>query len=279
MFDARRFARLAKAEWVERRRGWAWFFGVLLILHFLYVAVALAGEHSYRDFTVTAQGAVFAIGMFLAAPVFAARHFMALSRPGPALLALMRPASTFEKWLLMVLVVCVAFPLACHLAFYVCDVPATWLARARWMDELARLAAQTGAGAESAHASRESLEKLDLGLFHMGGHGKGIAAEWLAFSLYILVLQGFAVAGSVLFKRAPFLKTLLAGFLVLLASILAATYFDSDPGQLLGYWSRQGPVAQALSALQHRVFAGTWILVPGLLWLATWLGLREREVA
>jgi hypothetical protein len=279
MFDLRRFLRLATAEWVERRRGWAWFFGVLLILHFLYAAVALAGEHSYRDFTVDAQGVTFAVGMLLSAPVFAARYFQALSRPGAALLALMRPASTFEKWLLMVLVVCVAYPLAYHLAFYVCDVPATWLARARWSDELAHLVARTPADAESVRASRESLEKLDMGLFHIGANARGVAGQWLAFAFHILLLQGFAVAGVVLFKRAPFLKTLLAGFLVMLASILAATYFDSDPGQLLGYWSRTGLEAHALTPLQHRVFVGTWILVPGLLWLATWLGLREREVA
>jgi hypothetical protein len=273
MFDLRRFARLAAAEWVENRRAWAWFLGVVVIIHFVIVLVQSTGDDPYRNFSNDAQAAVFLAGLFVTAPVFAARYFQALSAPGPALLALLRPASTLEKWVLMVLVVAIAYPVAYHLAFYICDLPATLVAQAQAADELARLQPDADAWL------RASLQPEKYRLFHFGDEDPVDWRGWLSIALVLTTLQAFAVAGSVVFRRMPFLKTLLAGFLVLLACLLVTTVFDSSPGPLFEYWRLAGPSAQALTPVQRLVFPLAWFAVPGLLWLATFLGLREREVA
>ena len=272
MFSAARFARLARAEWVENRRAWAGFLGIVVILHFVLVLILLAGDRPWGAFTTNAQAGMFWAGLFLTAPVFAARHFQALGRPGPALVALMRPATAFEKWLLAVLVVGVAYPLAYHLAFYICDVPATWIAA----NEAAQELAQRG-----AHTDARSLgipEPEQFAIYHLLKVSESDPAL-AGLLLSLTTLQAFAVAGSLVFNHWPFLKTLLTGFLILLASILVTTVFDSHPDKFLGYWSfAPAEWEPVLPGWAMVAYPAVWIAVPTLLWLAAFLALREREV-
>ena len=80
MFDARRIARLAAAEWVENRRAWGWFVGVLLMVHFVLVLVLRAGDEGFASFKTDYQLGHFVVGLFLKAPLFAGRYFQSLSR-------------------------------------------------------------------------------------------------------------------------------------------------------------------------------------------------------
>ena len=274
MFSATRFARLAKAEWVENRRAWAWFLGIVVILHFVLVLILLAGDRPWSAFTTEAQAGVFWVGLFLTAPVFAARHFQALGRPGPALVALMRPATAFEKWLLALLVVGVAYPLAYHLVYFICDLPATWIAANEAAQELARQS--VGGHAEQRSLGIPGPERFAI--YHLLQVTRA-DPPLAGFLLSLTTLQAFAVAGSLVFTRWPFLKTLLTGFFILLASILVTVVFDSNPDKFLGYWGYEsnegGPVLPGWAGV---VYPAVWIAVPALLWLAAYLGLREREV-
>ena len=47
MFDLHRFARLAAAEWAEKRRAWTGFLAALVIVHFVLVLVAFARPDGY----------------------------------------------------------------------------------------------------------------------------------------------------------------------------------------------------------------------------------------
>ena len=97
MFDRRRFARLAAAEWIENRRKWAWFLAVLVMVHFVFVLALLAGHEGYESFKTDNQEGHYFFGLFLSAPIFAGLYFQSFARRGPLLLALMRPASVLEK--------------------------------------------------------------------------------------------------------------------------------------------------------------------------------------
>lgn len=276
MLDARRFARLAAAEWVERRRGWAWFLGALVMIHFAIVLIVFASPGGFRNFTTNDQAAVFFSGLFVTAPVFAARYFQDMARPGPALLALMRPASAFEKWLLAGLVVAVAYPLAYHLVFYACDLPAALIAQRQAADALAALSLARPDSPE--WFLRESLQSRHFRLFSLPATDLG-AGGYLTISLMMATLMGFAVTGSLLFRRMSALKTVLAAFLVVLVLTLVGAIFDGEVDFLLEYWSHLEDTEDKLTAAQRVVFPFVWFAVPTLLWLAAWLALREREIA
>lgn len=263
MFDLTRFKRLAAADWVENRRSYAWFLGVVVMLHFVFVVVELAGNSGFNNFTTDNQGGTFLLFLLLSAPVFAARYFQRLARPDSALLALMRPATTFEKWLLAVIVVAIAYPLAYHVVFYVCDIPATLIAEARY-DAYVVL--------ETAKGNQGKLTPHSFALFHAGSEGAG---AFVQMALWLTTLQSFAMAGSLLFRNAPFLKTLLAAFLVLMAAVLLAEWSGSRPDLFYGFFADDDP----LLAWQHWAFPAAWIALPALLWGSAWLALREREIA
>jgi hypothetical protein len=277
MFDARRFARLAAAEWVENRRPWAWFLAVLVMVHFVLVLVLLAGDDGYRSFRTDYQSGQFVMGLFLTAPLFAGRYFQALSRRGPALIALLRPASTFEKWLLALLLVGVAYPLAYGLVFYVCDLPAALIAQGQAADAFAMLPAAIE-GSEVDRAVRDHLDPGEFGVFLPWASDFRVD-RWIAMGLSLTALQAFALFGSLWFRRMPFLKTLLAGFLVLLACVLLAQLSSSDFGPLFEYWDDVIRHTRDLGTAQQIVFPLVWLGAPALMWLAAYLALREREVA
>jgi hypothetical protein len=273
MFDLLRFARLAAAEWVERRREWGWFFLALVVLHFVIVLLMLITEDGYRGLSIDGQKSLFFTGLFIAGSIFAARYFQPLARPGAELLALMRPATALEKWVLAVLVIAVAFPLAYHVVFFACDVPAVLIARGRAAADLAELLAKDP---DISGYFRDVLEPANYGIFNIGDTG---GRDLVGLILMLTTLQAFTVACSLLFRRSPFIKTLLAGFLVLLLLVLVGmmtyTHVGADPDHFLTYWGS----SQGFSTSQAIVYPLVWVVVPALLWACALLALREREVA
>ena len=267
MFDWQRFARLAKATWAENRRAWAWFFGVVVMLHFVLVLIQLADGRGFNALDVDGQRGTFLFGLYLTAPIFAARHFQGLARPGSALLVLMRPASSFEKWLLAVLLVAVAYPIVFHLAFYLCDIPAYLVARSQL---------------EQFAATNQNADVVDAALknWQVNGRLYFLPADASRGSLLTLVLalgalQAFAMLGTLVFRAMPFIKTLLAAFLVLLVCVLFGASMDSDPSPFFEYWTQD----VFRTPMQRWALPVVWVAVPVLLWLATFVALREREVA
>ena len=82
MFDPNRFLRLARAQWAEYWRTYAWFLGIGVIVHLVLLLVILSGSGGFRILTHDGQGAFYFTGLFLTAPLFAARYFQAMGRRG-----------------------------------------------------------------------------------------------------------------------------------------------------------------------------------------------------
>lgn len=268
MFDGRRFGRLAKANLAESWRSYAWFFGVAIMLHFVYVLIDSRGGKNFTNFTRDAQAGVYLFGLYVFGAIFAARHFLPMAKRESALLAFMRPASVFEKWLLAFLIVCIAFPVVYSLAFYVCDLPAWVWAKYQWQQELVEWQRS-----KAPAANEFPWKDLDLTLFNPLALGSWQAG--VKHALMLATVFGFSMFGSVYFRRMPALKTVLAGFVLLLVLILVSEVFDSRPDLFLDYWETR----RRLGAIQSAFFPIVWILLPTLLWLAAYLALREREVA
>lgn len=195
MFEGARFLRLARAQWAEQWRTWAWFLGVGVIVHFvLMMLVLFADSRGHRGLNHELQSMIYLAGFYLTAPIFAARYFQGMAHRESATVLLMRPAAAFEKWLLAVLVVLVAYPLAYVLAFQVVNLPASLYAQARVAAEVA------GGVAGPAMDYRGNLARF------------GPLPPWQLFDdwreavhlfLFVATLQGFAVLGSLYFRRRP----------------------------------------------------------------------------
>lgn len=272
MFELRRFARLASAHWAESWRRYAWFLAAGVLLHLVISIICFANKLGFTAFDTDGQTGLYVVGLFVLTPIFAGRYFLPMSNRASALLALMRPASVFEKWLLAVLIVAVLYPLAYTLAFYLINVPNHWLAFAQAKQAALQQAldfAKHPVG-DKPHAFKPEKYTLMLpwAIFDNWRKAAGMI-------LWLGSLQGIAVFGSLYFRTVPFIKTVLACLLLMLASVLLSTVFDSRPDLVLGYWEHQRP----LSSLQKIFYPALWLAFPSLFWLANFLALKEREIA
>jgi hypothetical protein len=265
VFDLRRFVRLARSQWAEQWRAYAWFFALGAVLHLTLVIITALSDQGMVGYTLDYQTALFTLGLFALGTIFAGRYFADMARKESALLLLMRPASVFEKWVLAVLIVAVGFPLAFAAAFYVVDLPAWWFAKAAAVE---MLRAENPGAAETAR----QMERYALFLPISRETRIGGLLEMLA---WLWMCQAFAMFGSLWFRRMPFLKTLFAAFLLWLLGLLLAGWRDAQPALFLDIWT----TTRSLSPLQSKLFPVLWILVPVLMVLATYRALKEREVS
>lgn len=270
MFDLRRFGRLAKAHWAESWKSHAAFFGVAIVLHFIFVALALSGEKGYQAFRTDGQEGTYIIGLFLLGPVFAARQFREYARRDSALLALMRPASSFEKWLLVAAIVLLAFPVVYTLAFYVCDLPAWLIAKARVQEAWAALSVEERLNqAPYLDGNPKNYHLLNPATVFSSW------AQYLSVGLTLAFAQGFGVFGAIYFRTFPLVKTFLAGFSLVMLLALISEFCDSKPDAFIGVWDSE----RVLSTAQMIAYPVLWCALPAMLWLAVYLALKERELA
>lgn len=281
-FSLPRFVRLARVQWAERWRGWAGFALAGALLYALLLALAVGNNHSHNALQTSGQAELYAAGLLLSGPVFAGLYFQGLRQPGAALLLLMRPASVFEKWLLAALTLLLAYPLAYTLVIGALNGLGAAL-------EYQLAVAHFQSLSEAQRGSLAMPRPQQWALFHplrMASHPDraglyDAVADRLGIALMFAGLCGFAVLGSLWFRRAPAIKTVLLGLALFMVTGLLDAVGDGvqlsrlELAQLLP-GSLQ---AQQASALQQLVVALFWLGTPALLWLAAWRALHERELA
>ena len=272
MFELRRFARLARAHWAESWRGYAWFLAAGMLLHLVISIICFAGENGFISFDTDGQTRFYLMGLFVLTPIFACRYFLPMTTRASALLALMRPASVFEKWLLAVLTIAVLYPLAYTLAFYVIDVPDQWLAFSQ-----AKHYALQQALDFARHPTGSKPNPFWPEQYRLMSPWPALKNWRAAVGILLLLgsLQGMAVFGSLYFRTVPFIKTVLSCLLLFLVTMMLSTALQSSPQLVLGYWGHHPP----LSSLQGIFYPALWLAFPGLFWLASFLALKDREIA
>jgi hypothetical protein len=265
MFDWQRFSRLALAHWIEYRKAYAWFIGIGIMIHFVLLLIIFIDNSGYRTLSTDGQEGTYYAGLFLTAPIFAARYFQLMSRRESALIILMRPASVFEKWLLAFLIIALLYPVLYSLAFYVCNIPAWLIAKSH--------AQQILAANITTNSYAEKYDPANYELFFVLKHIRN-GSDLIAIALSLTILQSFAVLGSLYFKAMPFIKTMVLAFFILLVSIFISTFFGGSVDTVFDYWSTQ----RTMSPLQAFMYPFMWTSLPMLLWLSCYFALKEREV-
>lgn len=270
MFDLRRFARLAGVQWAEYGRTYLWFLGIGIAVHLCVWLLVTTGGRNAEIYTFDTQFGFYACGYLVTGCLFALRYFSALSNRESALTFLMRPASTIEKLLLAFLVVAVLYPLAYTLAFQVCNLPGALIGEATRDAKLA--AAMLNADPESMWL-RDHLRSRTFGPYLPFTN-----ADYLSVQLQLLLgtvaAQALILAGTLYFRKAAWLKTLVALFvIVVLALPLLAALTNASPGLL--FWDNtsraDNPSVRAWLIL-------VWAGVPVLFWTSIFFFLREREL-
>ncbi|MFZ6654778.1 hypothetical protein [Undibacterium sp. TJN19] len=84
----------------------------MLNLVFILISFSAEKEKTFSMFQFSMQMSWYTGGLFTTAIIFAGRYFRHMVNPGASLIALMRPASIFEKWLLAFVIISILFPLA-----------------------------------------------------------------------------------------------------------------------------------------------------------------------
>lgn len=262
-FSWRRFTLLARAHWAEHMRQYLGHLLVTGILYCVLLVFSLSLSHG-QVFVTGGQSAFYFWGLYLTGFVFAGRYFDGMARRECALLALMRPASVLEKWLLCVFVVVVAYPVAYTLLFLAISWPAQGVAlaiRAAWENSVSVDPQEYALFVPLVvPVYRESLLSLPQ--------------QW-GFFIAAWALQAVAVTGSLYFRRAAMLKTLVLGVALLVVTGLIAALADARYEVLLAWW--MDGVASAGLAV-NVLNAGLWVVLPVLLWWQTYPHLREKEL-
>ena len=272
MFSAERFARLARAHFAENRRNYLWYFAGVLLLEIVVSILFAVSKEGFSGLNTKEQAGYYYVGLFLFGAIFAGRYFLSMSQRAPALLALMRPASGFEKWLLAVLVTVLLFPLAYTLVYYVVMVPDAMLAYAQ-----ASHKAQVLAMDYARNPVGDKPAPFDPKAYALFTPGSDLDSwrEGVMIGLWLLFVQGFAMFGSLFFRTVPFIKTGLAALVFVLLTSLFVTWAGGDDNLVMNYWTATRPLAP----WQSWTYGALWFVVPAMLWVACYLAIREREIS
>jgi hypothetical protein len=222
----------------------------------------------YQALDRDGQAGMYALAMFLTGIVFAGRYFSAMASRGAALVLLMRPAAKIEKWLAALLICVVAFPFAYTVVYTLVNLPIAWVARA--VANGAFLAGEipghTQASLDAAWSTFRPWDMFDE---------PRMMPELLAM---LGTLQGFALLGSLYFRTYPFIKTIVAAFVLLLLLMLVGAFSGGNASLFFEYWDCPCPNRHIASWL-HVFLPVAWVAIPALTWGACLAALGEREAA
>lgn len=273
LFSPRRFAALAAQQWQEQRRAWGVFALVLGVL-FVLLAAFMLTEGRGSGVKTSAQVFAYYACLFLAGYLFAHQVLGVWRSREAALLYLMRPASTFEKWLLMTLTLLVVFPLLYTLVF------AAVFALASQVGYAMALAYEAARSPGCCNVTPQQWMTF-LPFRSLGTEARnemsfaGQLATWLAFS----VMMAYAAIGLTYFRRHAALRTLVAAIgLAIVTSLLLVAGSDAVNFEALTAWVR--PQRDRLDMPSGAVVFSWlfWLDVPLLLWAASYRALREKDL-
>lgn len=271
-FRGARFLRLLQAQWAEQRRVWGLFLLVAIAVYALLMLILLATDHG-RSGRTSVQAVMLWSGLMVSGTVFASQYLSALRRPESALLLLTRPASVLEKWLLAVLTIAVAYPVAYLLAGTLINLAVSALG---YMWEMAYYHTRLADG-----ASPDLPDRLEYALFipfkTYANPDLLRPAAQLSWLLAHVGFSGLALLGSIYFRRIAGIKTGVVVFVIFLLTLLLGTTVGFRM-EHLGWWVAS-PSTESLPALFWLINSLFWLLTPALLWLCALLALRERDLA
>ena len=273
VFSPGRFARLARLQWQEQGRGWCMFALVLAVLLLLMGGVALSTGHGGGVMTGE-QSVVYLAGLLLSGYLFAHQVLGVWRSREASLQYMMRPASTFEKWLLTALSLLLFYPLL---------YTAVFVAIYSVVGEVAYRTAL--AAAQASARAAESVNAADFATFvpfrrYVSEFPVLSSAAQLAWGLVYAALMAYAALGLVYFRRHAALRTLVTAIALLVLTLLLLTGISASVNpHALGAWLLSGDERLRLPAAALAFSWAVWAGVPLLLWASSYRALRERDLA
>ena len=277
-FSPRRFARLARLQWQEQGRAWGMFALVLAVLLVLVAGLMLSGDG--RGAATGVQVPVYLAGLLLSGYLFAHQVLGVWRSREASLLYLMRPASTFEKWLLSALTLLVLYPLLYTAVFAAVNAVAGELGY-----RMALAAAQKMSSADMGADWRTSVDVADFVTFvPLRPHPSVLKLLSLptqaAWAIVYVTMMAYAALGLVVFRRHAAMRTLVTAIgLCILTFLLMAGFHDSVNWRAVSAWWLSPDEREGLAPAAFVYSWAFWAGIPLLLGAASYRALREKDLS
>ncbi len=254
IFYPPRFLQYAKAHFREKKRAYFWHFAIIAMMYF--ITLLMIGD----DYATEIQELFYYFGFILTGFVFTLRYFSDLAKSESCLIAMMRPASELEKWLLAVLVTLILYPIVYTLLFTVMTAPSSWL----------------GAMTHSEYALEYQLF-IPLTNFEFGYDWRNISGiEQIPLWLFSIGLNSYALTTSLFFKRYPMIKSAALAFILFLMCIFLSSVITPDLEKIGDYWFNSNTVDFHLRAFILGIML--WFVAPTLMLLSSFFALKGRDL-
>ncbi len=251
-----RFWQYARAHWSEKKRPYFWHFAIIVMIYFLILMMA---NHSYRTIN---QSQLYYTGLIITGFIFSLRYFSALAKPESALLELMRPASSLEKWLLAIIITMILYPVIYTVLFLPMTAPLSWLSMQKHSQHYA----------DSYQLFIPLREIIFTAYYEDALTAKGQMPFWLAF----WGINSYALVTSVLFKRLPIVKSVVLAFFLFLIFLLLGLSVKADLEKFTQYWFDSKTYIPNTQAFILGLL--WWIVAPLLMFFAGLFALRGRDL-
>lgn len=267
VFLFQRFVRLLKSHWVENFYFYLWFVIFAMLIDIILNVLIFSADESHRYPILHYSGQVgwYASGLFFSGLIFAGLYFRHMTNPGSALITLMRPASAFEKWLVMIVVVSVLFPLVYTFFYSLLQYPAVQLAKSLYV------ASESGKNIAPDFSfyvpffTSEAVKDTNVS-----------APLMLRMQIFTMItfwiLQSLLLMGTIFFKQSPVLRTVLLAFLLTLVFSGFAPRAPVQP-----FWGASAQEQLLFGSLEQLNSFMAWIGLLGILWASLFYHLKERE--
>lgn len=279
VFESARFCRLFRSHWVENRRSYAWFTAIAMIIDLIIIAVIFMADNGRRGgaFYFDTQVGWFVAGFFLTGIIFTVRYWALLNHPGACLIALMRPASIFEKWLLSLLWIVFIFPLA-YTAFYILlHWPSVQLAQ--WLYQSVPAHLNSGSSFYPNFNFYIPLISDDNGFQSPDKKSNDFFLSEVFVFLIWSGLLAFCAGFKVFFKKSSTLKMVILGFVIFIITIALSAILDVSFFKAVAYW-KDTKIAGWQPDVSAEMLANIILIgVPFLMWVALYFHIQEREVS
>ncbi|HEY4290574.1 MAG TPA: hypothetical protein VGN00_25915 [Puia sp.] len=275
-----RWWNLVKLYWIENSRQnilSLLAIGGLMLLLFCFSFL----DGTNRAMNPGFQAMIYFVGLFFVGCLYGSLVFSELNRKREAIQYLLLPASHAEKLFCGLFFSVLLFFLVYNALFYLVDIPMVKLANSiTWKTHL------RSEEPLSNYSPKEVFSPMDF----KGKHGGGSTNELVIFLLSYFAIQSAYILGSVYFTRYNFIKTTITLLLLGFAGFL---FFNNvidkslPPGVGMkglfrwGYYDMNTKESQwvllpsGVETILLFVIKWSW---PFLLWFATFLRLKEKQV-
>ncbi len=250
VFKLSRFWQLCVAKFGEKKRQTGWFIAVIAMIYFLLIMLVIVEDSVYK---FEAQMFFYFAGLLTTGFVFSARYFSDFDQQNSALIAIMQPASVFEKWLLAVITVVIIYPVIYTVIYVFMTLPAAFL----WTD--------ISEANETNILFLPFMNYSDIDAFTF-------MPCWLAYQ----AICAYSLMTSVKFKKHPLLKTFVLAFCLLLLFSLFTILFNTRLEVFFSYFFEYMPKISVQVYIANFLF---WVLPSLTLWLASYYAFAKRELS